>query len=826
MYKLIRTVFLICVGLLLVVGVRFGEAQTTDPTVPSDSGDYGAPTLPNREAVDPTAAPEDNEVADRIAANRLLTDDLTEDVKLNAIRELQRQQQLYPQQMAGANPPKGVPSWRSLGPTQAKYETNAVTLNISDSGRVRTILPHPSDPDTVYVLTSGGGLWKTTTFTHTNPQWEATTDALISTTGGSVAYGRDPNTLYLGIGDPFDVRGLIAGVMVKSTDGGNTWSPFVNLPGATSVRDVKVDTSGPNDIVLVATDFGLFRSDDNGATYTQPSSGVGQAFYNNQSVWSLVQTSAGWLANAQPGPDSSPGSIFYSTDRGATWNPIPNGGNGYNKALRTTLAVASPGESVVYGFAAGLTSSGGFTQRDLFKSTDGGLNWTALNITGKAPTNPDACFQIKMNLMKGQAWYNQMILIDPLDASRNTVYLGGQETTAKTVDGGNTWTLLSVWLPLHSLYPQCSNLPYVHADCHAAAFSTLGGQNTVFFGTDGGLFISTDGGGSWSDDKNDGIVSTLFNSIVSSTMNSQNLIAGAQDDGTRERLGSSSVFNQVVGGDGEGVGWSQANNAFTLTSLPGVFIKRTPGLLPNTIGNWSEADAGIDGPDYYPFYTNIQTPTAIADPTGLQFLTFTGWRVYKTSDGAASWQVIGEAGVSPGLRPKLNRPLFRLTHHAIGISPLDTNHIAVSEYGGSLAITTNGGATWVERNLISLVPGYTGFNTSPAWANNTTLYLANESFGFDHLVKSTDGGATWTLAQNGLPVVPINRIIVDPRDGAGNTVYAATWIGVYRTTDGGTNWSLFGAGLPNVEAADLYMPRDGSFLRVATYGRGIWEINP
>ncbi len=126
------------------------------------------------------------------------------------------------------------------------------------------------------------------------------------------------------------------------------------------------------------------------------------------------------------------------------------------------------------------------------------------------------------------------------------------------------------------------------------------------------------------------------------------------------------------------------------------------------------------------------------------------------------------------------------------------------------------------------MPGYGGFNTSPAWANNATIYLSSENPNFNakRLVKSTNGGATWSLAQNGLPDVPINRIIVDPRDASGNIVYAATWIGVYRTTDGGANWSLFGAGLPQVEVSDLYMPSDGSFLRISTYGRGIWEITP
>jgi len=398
------------------------------------------------------------------------------------------------------------------------------------------------------------------------------------------------------------------------------------------------------------------------------------------------------------------------------------------------------------------------------------------------------------------------------------------------VDGGNTWALLSIWLPLHSLYPVCSDLPYVHADCHAAAFSTLGGRNTVFFGTDGGLFISTNGGSTWSDSKNDGIVSMLFNSVVSSTANSQDMIGGTQDDGTRARLGSSSIFNQVVGGDGEGVGWSQANNAFTLTSLPGSYILRTEGLLPNTTGNWSFASNGIGGPDFYPFFTNIETPAAAADSTGLQFFTVTGWRVYKTANGADSWQVIGEAGFN-GLRSKTfngqYRQVFQLNSHGIGVSPVDTNHIAVSEISGILAITTDGGLSWVERNLISLVPGYGGGNFSPAWANNTTLYesSANPRPNAIRLLKSTNAGASWSAAQNGLPDVRINRIIVDPRDASGKTVYAATLFGVYRTTDGGASWSLFGAGLPQVEVTDLYMSPGGSFLRAATYGRGLWEIN-
>ena len=37
-------------------------------------------------------------------------------------------------------------------------------------------------------------------------------------------------------------------------------------------------------------------------------------------------------------------------------------------------------------------------------------------------------------------------------------------------------------------------------------------------------------------------------------------------------------------------------------------------------------------------------------------------------------------------------------------------------------------------------------------------------------------------------------------------------------------WTSTAQGLPVVNVSDLYMPTDGSYLRVSTYGRGVWEI--
>ena len=209
MHKLARIAIILCACLLAAVAVRFSAAQKNASVRVQADGSHGTPSFPHFGDSDAKNRSDGDDIRGRIEASRA-KGPVTEEVKLNAIRELQRQQQLYSQQLPGANAPAGIPSWISLGPTEARYETNDVTLKVSDSGRIRTILPHPSDPDTMYVLTSGGGLWKTATFTHKNPHWAAKTDALISTSGGSAAFGRNPNTLYLGIGDPVDGIGLAA----------------------------------------------------------------------------------------------------------------------------------------------------------------------------------------------------------------------------------------------------------------------------------------------------------------------------------------------------------------------------------------------------------------------------------------------------------------------------------------------------------------------------------------------------------------------------------------------------------------------------------------
>jgi hypothetical protein len=69
--------------------------------------------------------------------------------------------------------------------------------------------------------------------------------------------------------------------------------------------------------------------------------------------------------------------------------------------------------------------------------------------------------------------------------------------------------------------------------------------------------------------------------------------------------------------------------------------------------------------------------------------------------------------------------------------------------------------------------------------------------------------------------VPINAFVVDPLHS--NDLYAGTDIGVYVSSDGGLNWSPMGTGLPRVAVFDMAVTA-GGLLRIATHGRGMWEI--
>ena len=358
-----------------------------------------------------------------------------------------------------------------------------------------------------------------------------------------------------------------------------------------------------------------------------------------------------------------------------------------------------------------------------------------------------------MNIMAGQAFYNQMVVVDPNDTSRNTVYIGGQLSAAKSTDGGATWRIITNWLAQFGL-------PYAHADHHAAAFTTIAGDPALLLGTDGGLFLTTDGGARFESQKNDGISSYLIYALAGNPKHADDVLIGLQDDGTRFRTGSGGTYNQVFGGDGFGVGWSQADDLVTLGSVYYSFIIRNVRNPPNTQAKWLVGYNGIAeffNPALTYFNTALATPRASADPAGLTFFHRTRFKLYRTTNGAASWQSVFQSPPAAALRAG---------SHPIGVSPADLDHFGVLGNGGNLWFTTDGGTTFNNRVLTVLAAPWPGFNSTLAYASNTTMYVGNEApIGTAmRVIKSVDGGTSWTNASAGLPPVPVNKLLVSTRN--------------------------------------------------------------
>lgn len=687
--------------------------------------------------------------------------------------------------------------WLNLGPNKADVIKNGSTsLNKTDSGRVRSIVVDPANTQIIYAAFAGGGVWKTTDGGTT---WVPKTETLGSLAVGSLAM--DPsnsNTLYLGLGDPFDGTGI---GLVKSTDGGNTWSAPVYLGDATVTTQVMVAPGNPN-IVLATTNRGLYRSADAGATWSAVTLPTG--FASVPYAWSIAWTGGnGFNVAVEATPEATSGTtngqVLYTNDNGATWAKA----TGVTKTAgvgRMTLASAPSNRSVLYAMAAVPNASSASDLSEIFKSTNGGATWTALSASGKRYTNGNTEARTLGTLLNGQGWYDQAVVVDK--SNPNLAYFGGSLLLAKTADGGSKFSQVTNWLAQY-------NLPYVHADFHAATQDSAG---NLYVGSDGGLFKSTNGGTTWSDSLNIGIASHLIYSVGSSAANPSAVIGGFQDNGTRVRSGTTSTYNQYLGGDGFGSAIHATNGQTMLGSL---YYSR---IFKSTNGGttFTAACSGItecNNSGTAPFITGITSWAGNADTV----YTWTNTKVYKSTNYAGSWTALGVSGL----------PTTSLYLRGVGVAASNNNVVGAVANSGRLFLSSNGGSSWTQSGAL---PNH-GSSLSSVWFDSVdynTVYVTSVAADAskNHVWKSTNFGQTWTTIDgNGLPAgVPVNTLENDPNNRT--TLYAGTHLGVYRSTDGGTSWVRFGSNMPLVNVTDIYVSPDSSLVRASTFGRGFWELAP
>ena len=686
---------------------------------------------------------------------------------------------------------RGGASWLNIGPTKANFIFNGVTLNVTDAGRVRSFAPHPSDANTLYVAFSGGGVWKTV---NGGANWTPLTEALGSLSVGWLAMDRaNPNTLYLGLGDPFDGTGI---GLVKSTDGGASWSSPVFLGNATIINHVFV-VPGASNIVLASTNAGLFRSTDSGATYNLVTIATGEPV--QPYVWTIASTGGTNLVLSLEAnfANAATGQVWYSSDNGASWT---RSGNIPSGVERITVTSAPSAPNIVYAMAT--NAAGNLV--DIFRSASGGQIFRGLRATRQQFVNPtpSVTSPASAQFFNTQGWYDQLLVVDP--ANPNRVFFGGALNTGQVTGADNpttaVWRLVSEWLGRF-------NLPYVHADAHAAAYDAAG---NLYFGTDGGIFKSTNNGTSFTDTLNIGITTHLIYHLGSSTINRDVVVGGFQDNGTRVREATGTIYNQTIGGDGFGCNIKTSDPSQMLGTVQFLSMRKS------TDGGqtFSQACTGGLPCGSGPFISRVMSWTGSA--TGDVVFTHSNTAVWKTTDYAANWAQAGAAVVTSGALRNVNAA------HS------NQNIIGAVASGGRVFVTSTGGASWTD--VSAGVPN-NGLSLSDIYfdrADPNIVYMASVApdAAAAHLWKSTNFGATWArIDAGGFPTgVPVNAVRTDPANPL--IVYAATHLGVYRSTDAGTTWVRYGSGMPLVEVTDFYIAPDNSLLRASTFGRGFWELAP
>jgi hypothetical protein len=330
----------------------------------------------------------------------------------------------------------------------------------------------------------------------------------------------------------------------------------------------------------------------------------------------------------------------------------------------------------------------------------------------------------------------------------------------------------------------------------------------VYLGNDGGTYRSEVNG---SNDQWTAALSqpfTQFYSVDVSEQDDHRVVGGAQDNGALRSYGGTR-WNVFVGGDGEETLIDPGNqNKVYGCSQYGACSRSTDG--GNTMIDFTASTQSERRNWFSPVQFNPSDPAV---------LYYAGNRVNRSTDSGVHWNVISpDLTGGPGRDP--NYPFGTVT--TLAGSATDANLIYAGTDDGRVWFTLDVGAHWT-RVTDSDLPGswVTRVAVDPANANVAYATFSGFRSGgtLPYVVKTTDGGTSWTSVAGNLPQAPVNDIVV-----LGTTLYVGTDVGVFRSANGGATWLAAGVGLPNVPVTDLEYRAASNAMYAATFGRGIYVL--
>jgi photosystem II stability/assembly factor-like uncharacterized protein/regulation of enolase protein 1 (concanavalin A-like superfamily) len=301
-------------------------------------------------------------------------------------------------------------NWELLGPVV--FPTN-ISGQINGMGRVCQIKFDPGNANTMYACSASGGFWKSV---NAGVSWSLMgTDMLpLMGTSSCCIDHTNSNIIYLSSGDP-NYYGSDLGIW-KTTNGGNTWNQINTGIGTKMAVEMLMDPAN-NQVVLAATNSGLWKTTDGGASWSEKI--IGNQFTDMQ--WQP-------LANSSIVYASSMNKFFRSADKGDTWVEVSSG---FTNLLAggTRISVSAANPAIVY---VGTVNQEG----TIFRSSDTGNNFTLQH------NNPLNSLTGYDSTGGGQGNYNFCIEANP--SNPDQLFLGSHNLW-RSNDGGVNWTRLTDW---------------------------------------------------------------------------------------------------------------------------------------------------------------------------------------------------------------------------------------------------------------------------------------------------------------------------------------------------------------------------------------------
>lgn len=728
-------------------------------------------------------------------------------MRVDAVKELEKEQERQARLPESNFKDALLADWVPFGPAPIFLG------NLEYSGRTTAIAVHPTNPDIVYAGTAQGGVYRST---NGGTTWTPLMDNALSLAIGAIAIApSNPEIVYVGTGEPNFSSDSFFGVGVYRIDNASTTATLsgpLNRDSANadvmtgrSIGEVIVHPTDPNTI-FVATTSGVAGS--GGTAYTPlPPRGIYRStnatsasptFTRLSGLAGNLDASVRDIAIDPANPNILVAGVLSSTVGGLhrsadalSANPTFNQVFAYTgtttSELNTELTSIHPAGS---GDAVFYAASGQGTGRVL-RSTDGGVTWT---------------LRIANNFCNPQCFYDIAIAVDPVNPDQ--VYLAGSPTivAAFSTNGGTSFT---------------EGGSGVHVDSHALAVSKSN-PAIIYLGTDGGIYRSTNSGASYVELNTPQYSATQFTGLAVHPTDPTLTIGGTQDNGTLQIDAGGTQWNRVDGGDGGNsiidsnatdttnvrmyhTYQNQLNNIVgyrTRGTTTAAWSSRgcTNGTTPNNNINCGDTAVLF----YAPFEAGPGNPNSVYYATD---------RIYRSSDLGVTHTVVSQAPIQSGVAVS-----------SIGISPQNDNVRIFGMRTGGLFGTTTGSATLVDLDPNAVVP--TGFISRTVIDPNNvnTAYVTIANYAVNNVWKTTNLNAappTWTNISGTLPRIPVSGFLVDPANS--NILYAGTDIGVYVSADGGTTWNSFGTAFPRVAVFDI-AKTGNNMIRIATHGRGIWQI--